>query len=184
MTEIVLKAGAKWIQYREKDRTRREAYTEAMRLRDLTKSFGAALIVNDHADIALSVDADGVHLGQDDLPLKEARKIMGDKIIGISTHSLAEALYASEGSADYIGFGPVFETSTKDAGRPKGVLMLKEIKDSVKIPVVAIGGISKENLRSVLAARADAVAVASGILKGDISDNVKNFMNIIKGGQL
>ncbi|GAB4417773.1 MAG: thiamine phosphate synthase [Thermodesulfovibrionales bacterium] len=179
MALAALKAGVRWIQYREKTKSRREIYREALRLRELTDEFGATLIVNDHADIALAVEADGVHLGQEDLPLKEAREIMGDRIIGISTHSIEEALDAESGGADYIGFGPVFYTATKDAGKPKGLDMLREIKRSVKIPVVAIGGISLRNLQSVLNAGADAVAAASAILKDGISENVRSFMEII-----
>jgi len=180
MTLKVLSAGVKWIQYREKEISRREIYEESIRLRKITKEFNAVFIVNDHADIALAVDADGVHLGQDDLPLKEARKIMGsDRIIGISTHSLEQAMDAEEGGADYIGFGPVFHTITKDAGIPKGIDMLKEVKRQIHIPVVAIGGINLENIRSVLSSGADAVAVASAILKGDIEENVKRFIDII-----
>lgn len=112
----VLAAGVTFVQYRDKGRTRRGIYEEALRLRELTLRSGATLIVNDHADIALAVGADGVHLGQDDLPLKEARRIMGSRIVGISTHSLEEAVAAEAGGADYIGFGPVFQTVTKDAG--------------------------------------------------------------------
>jgi thiamine-phosphate diphosphorylase len=181
MTLKVLRAGAKWVQYRDKEKSRREIYKEAIRLRRLTKKFNAVFIVNDYADIALAVDADGVHLGQDDLPIREARRIMGkDKIIGISTHSLEQAKEAEKEGADYIGFGPIFHTTTKDAGIPKGADMLKEIKRHVQIPVVAIGGINLENLKSVLDAGVDAVAVASAILKGDIENNVKIFMEIIK----
>jgi thiamine-phosphate pyrophosphorylase len=176
MAMAALRAGAGWIQYREKEKTRREIYLKSLRLRELTREFGAAFIVNDHADIALAVGADGVHLGQDDLPLGEARGLMGNRIIGISTHSLAEALEAERGGADYIGFGPVFLTATKDAGGPKGVDALKEIKKHVGVPVVAIGGITLESLPRVLDAGADAVAVASAILKGDVSENVRSFM--------
>lgn len=181
MTMIALKAGVRWIQYREKEKPRRGIYDEALRLRELTLEYDATLIVNDHADIALAVDADGVHLGQDDLPLREARKFMGEKIIGISTHSLSEALDAVSGGADYIGFGPVFHTTTKDAGEGRGAEMLNEIKKHVSIPVIAIGGISMENLRGVLKTGADGVAVASAILKGNISENVRSFMKIIRG---
>jgi thiamine-phosphate diphosphorylase len=138
-------------------------------------------LVNDHTDIAIAVNADGVHLGQDDLPLKESRKIMGrKKIIGISTHTVEQAIDAEKDGADYIGFGPVFNTTTKDAGSPKGIDMLHEIKKQVHIPVVAIGGINLENIRSVLDAKADAVAVASAILSGDIADNTKRFLDIIE----
>ncbi len=180
MTLKVLIAGVKWVQYRDKEKSRREIYEEAIRLRKLTKDFNAVFIVNDYADIALAVDADGVHLGQDDLPIEEARKIMGsNKIIGISTHSLEQAKEAEKGGADYIGFGPVFRTTTKDAGMPKGTDMLEEIKSQVHLPVVAIGGINIENIRSVLDTGVDAVAVASTILKGNILKNTRRFMEII-----
>jgi thiamine-phosphate pyrophosphorylase len=181
MTLKVLIAGVKWVQYRDKEKSRREIYEEAIRLRKLTKDFNAVLIVNDYADIALAVDADGVHLGQDDLPIEEARKIMGrDKIIGISTHSLERAIDAEKEGADYIGFGPVFRTTTKDAGMPKGTDMLQKIKKHVQIPVVAIGGINIENIRLVLDTGVDAVAVASAILSGDIVGNTNRFMEIIR----
>jgi thiamine-phosphate pyrophosphorylase len=176
-----LQAGLKWLQYRDKERSRREVYEEAVRLRGITKDFNAVFLVNDHTDIAIAVNADGVHLGQDDLPLKEARKIMGRKrIIGVSTHTVEQAVDAEKDGADYIGFGPVFHTTTKDAGSPKGIDMLHEIKRKVRIPVVAIGGINLENVRSVLDAEADAIAVASAILSGDIGDNTKRFLNIIE----
>lgn len=180
MTGRVLKSRVKWIQLRDKDRSRRAIYEEALRLRAVTGENNAVLVINDHADIALAVNADGVHLGQDDLPLKEARRIMGvKKIIGISTHSLQQARDAEEGGADYIGFGPVFFTKTKDAGSPMGIDMLAEIKKAVGIPVVAIGGINLENLKAVLETGADAVAVASAILCGDIEGNTEKFLGII-----
>jgi thiamine-phosphate pyrophosphorylase len=175
----VLKAGVRWIQYRNKDGSRREIFRESLNLRKITRDFNSMLIINDHADIALAADADGVHLGQDDLPLKEARKIMGsDKIIGISTHSLDEAIDAGRSGADYIGFGPIFHTLTKDAGSPKGNSLLGEIKNKVHIPVVAIGGINLENVRSVFEAGTDAIAVSSAILSGKIEENVGRFFDI------
>jgi thiamine-phosphate pyrophosphorylase len=175
-----LRAGVRFIQYREKEKTRGEIYSEAVKLRRAAADFGAALIINDHADIAAAVDADGVHLGQEDLPLREARKIMGERLIGISTHSPGEAAAAAAGGADYIGFGPVFYTSTKDAGQPRGVAMVKEVKANVPVPVVAIGGITHCNILQVLEAGADAVAVASAILKGDIADNIASLRELIK----
>ncbi|MBT9537507.1 MAG: thiamine phosphate synthase [Nitrospirae bacterium] len=176
---IVLSAGVRWIQYREKDKSRRDIYRGALMLRELTDKFRASLIVNDYADIAIAVNADGVHLGQDDLPLKEARKILGkEKIIGISTHSIEQAIAAEAGGADYIGFGPIFHTETKDAGKPKGIAALREIKKIIKIPVVAIGGIKTENLKSVI--DADAVAVSSAIIQGDIADNAIRFLSILE----
>lgn len=184
MSSIVLRAGIKWIQYREKDKPRGDIYREAALLKKLTTEFKAVFIVNDHADIALAVNADGVHLGQEDLPIKEARKLLGKKkIIGISTHSIEQAIEAEAGGADYIGFGPIFPTKTKDAGEPKGVEMLRELKQKIKIPVVAIGGINAGNLRSVLDSGADAVAVASAILRGNISDNISLILKILHGKQ-
>jgi thiamine-phosphate pyrophosphorylase len=181
MVSIVLGAGVKCVQYREKEKSRKEIYEEAVKLRELTKEFDATFIVNDHADIALAVKADGVHLGQDDLPIKEARRIIGmKKIIGISTHSTEQAIDAEAGGADYIGFGPIFHTMTKDAGEPKGTEMLREVKRHVRIPVVAIGGINLENLKSVFDSGADAVAVASAILSGDIANNTKLFVEAIR----
>jgi len=177
---IVLLAGVKCIQYREKDLSRREIYGNAVTLRELTRLFDATLIINDHADIALAVGADGVHLGQDDLPLKEARKIMGGRIVGISTHNLAQAKEAELGGADYIGFGPVFHTTTKDAGPPKGIDNIRTVKENVSIPVVAIGGISLDNIALVIEAGADAVALATAICKGDMSLNAENFVRFFK----
>lgn len=182
ITLAALKAGVKWFQYREKEETRARIFEVVLRLRRMTADFGAILIVNDHADIAVAADADGVHLGQDDLPLSEARKVVGDRIIGISTHSLEEALEASRNGADYVGFGPIFPTKTKDAGEPKGLEMLTRVCQGVSIPVAAIGGISKENLKAVLSAGAAAVAVASAILRGDISENVSSFLEIMRQG--
>ena len=178
---IVLSSGVRWIQYREKDKSRRDIYREAFILRKLTNEFGAVFIVNDYTDIVLAVNADGVHLGQKDLPLKEARKILGKgKIIGVSTHCAEEAIAAETGGADYIGFGPIFHTETKDAGKPKGITSLREIKKLIKIPVIAIGGINTENLESVIDAGADAVAVSSAIIHGDIADNAISLLNILK----
>ena len=168
------------MQYRDKAGSRRKVYEEAIKLKDLAGKHNAVFIVNDYSDIALAVDADGVHLGQDDLPVKEARKILGKgKIIGVSTHCIEQALEAEQAGADYLGFGPIFHTATKDAGSPKGTEMLRAIKDRVSIPVIAIGGINLHNLNSVLETGADAVAVASAIAKGDIEGNARKFMEII-----
>jgi thiamine-phosphate pyrophosphorylase len=181
MTQAVLRAGVGWVQYRDKTGPRRKVYEEAIKLKDLAGKHNAVFIVNDYSDIALAVDADGVHLGQDDLPVKEARKILGKgKIIGVSTHSIEQSLEAEQAGADYIGFGPVFHTSTKDAGSPRGIDLLGEIKNKVSIPVVAIGGINLGNIHSVLETGVDAVAAASAILKGDTEENAGKFMAIIK----
>ncbi|NWF97544.1 MAG: thiamine phosphate synthase [Nitrospirae bacterium] len=180
MTRIVLDYGIRWIQYRDKKNTRRLIYENAIEMKKITSEYDATLIINDHTDIALASESDGVHLGQDDLPLKEVRKISGQNfIIGISTHSLEQALDAQNMGADYIGFGPIFHTNTKDAGKPKGIKALKEIKKMVNIPVIAIGGINSENLSSVLNTGVDGIAVSSGILKGDIKTNIKYFLDSI-----
>lgn len=178
MARLVLEAGVKWLQYRDKDRDRLGLYRTALALRELTSAYGASLIINDFADIAAAVGADGVHLGQEDIPLREARKILGEgKIIGISTHSLEEALRAEADGADYVGFGPVYATATKKAGRPKGVARLGEVGEKLRIPVVAIGGIDHKRLPDVMESGAKAVAVASSILsKGDISRNAESFL--------
>lgn len=181
---LALEAGVRFIQYREKELTRREIFGQAARLRELTLRFGASLIVNDHADIALAIDADGVHLGQDDLPLAVARRIMGGRIIGISTHSLVQAKAAAEGGADYIGFGPIFETSTKDAGTAVGVDNLRLITQNVSVPVVAIGGIGLGNIEAVFAAGAEAVAMASALCAGDVAGNAERFIRLLGGKDL
>lgn len=171
-------AGIHTIQLREKRMSKRDIYRDASAIRIITRKCNVTFIVNDYIDIALAADADGVHLGQEDMPLEKARKIMGrKKIIGISTHSLRQALRAQEGDADYIGFGPIFATSTKEVGRPRGLKALKEIRRHIRIPVVAIGGITWDNINEVLHAGADAVAVASGILSGDININTKKYID-------
>lgn len=180
MVRQAIAAGIRAIQLREKQMSKKDLYLEALSLRSLTLKHNTTFIVNDCIDIALAVGADGVHLGQDDMPVEEARKIMGKKkIIGISTHSLKQAIGAQDAGADYIGFGPVFPTSTKDAGLPKGLKALREIRKHVKIPVVAIGGITAENILSALESGADAVAVMSAILKGDIKENTGRFLSAI-----
>lgn len=181
IVSIALNSGIRWVQYREKTEDRAFIFNEAMRLRELTHRHNAVLTINDHPDIAAAVDAEGLHIGQEDMPIREARKIAGKMIIGVSTHTFIEAIEAEKEGADYIGFGPIFSTYTKDAGAPKGLGMLREIKKNVKIPVVAIGGVREENLKSVFEAGADAVAVASGLIAGDIKKNIRAFFEITGG---
>jgi len=158
-----------------------ELYKEALRIREIMKRFGARLIINDYVDIAKAVGADGVHLGQEDMPVTEARRVLGTgTLIGISTHTPDQAARAEREGADYIGFGPVFRTSTKDAGKAKGITLLKSITKHAGIPVVAIGGITCDNVHRVLDAGADACAIVSGIVRGDIQSNVKKFMHRMK----
>lgn len=177
---LALRLGIKWIQYREKKLTKKEIFLKALELREITNRFGACLVINDYADIALTVDADGVHLGQKDLPLKEAKKIMGDRIIGISTRNLYEAIDAQNGGADYIGFGSIFPTDTKSDIIVQGLDHLKEIVNCVKIPVIAIGGITVDNVRAVFETGCFGVATSSGLLKGDIESNISKFLSSFK----
>lgn len=180
MVRNVLEAGIVWIQYRDKRGSRRDIYWNALNLRRVTKEHSAVFVVNDHADIAVAVAAEGVHLGQDDLPCGKARELLGgEKLIGISTHTIEQAVSAEASGADYIGFGPIFHTATKDAGSPKGVEILHELRRRITIPIVAIGGITADNLRPVLETGIDAVAVASSILRGDIRENAGRFLEII-----
>lgn len=175
----VLDGGVSWIQYRQKNKDRRTMFFEAEEMRKLTMNYGACLVVNDFADIALAVDADGVHLGQDDLPLREARKIMGTGIVGISTHRLSEAIEAEAGGADYVGFGPLFPTTTKDAGEPKGIHALESVCTQLRIPVIAIGGIRISHVEALFRARCAGIAVSSGLLEGDIRETARTFMSRI-----
>ena len=179
----VLAGGAGILQLRGKGLSSRELLELAREIRELTRKAGATFIVNDRADIAILSDADGVHLGQDDLPIAEARKILGrEKLIGISTHNLDQALKAEQEGSDYIGFGPVFGTKTKaDAEEAKGIEALKEVKKKVSIPVIAIGGINLENLKEVIDAGADGVAVISAIVKAEnIEETTKRFIEAFK----
>ena len=181
ITQRAVSAGIKTIQLREKNMTKKELYKEALSVRKFTLKHRAAFIINDYVDIALAVNADGVHLGQEDMPIREARKLLGEnKIIGISTHSLKQAVDAQRAGADYIAFGPIFKTTTKDAGSPKGIESLIEIKKHIKIPVVAIGGITAGNASLVFETGADAAAAVSGILTGDIKTNTRKFLSIVR----
>lgn len=130
----------------------------------------------------MAVDADGVHLGQDDLPVEEARKLMGgSRIIGVSTHSVEQARAAQSAGADYIGFGPIFTTTTKDAGPHQGIEGLREVRKAVTLPVIAIGGINTANLEKVLRAGADGVAVISAILAApDLHEAARGMVDRIQ----
>lgn len=167
IARAVASAGAKVIQWRDKEGSAREAAKVLSKLRKDKSLKNTKIIINDRVDLTLATGADGVHLGQEDLPLPEARKLLGEeKIIGVSTHNLEEAVQAEKEGADYISLGPIFATQTKkEAGRPLGIKKISQVKKSVNLPLIAVGGISEANLREVRGAGADAVAVASAILK-------------------
>ena len=165
VVEGVIRGGATIIQLREKNLSTRVFFENALTIRKITKRAGIPLIINDRMDIALAVNADGIHLGEEDLPLKYARKIAPHLIIGYSADSVLDAQLAEKYGADYLGVGSVFTTATKvDAGPAIGIQRLEEIKKAVSIPVVAIGGINLANLPEVIQAGVDGVAVVSAIV--------------------
>lgn len=170
------------IQLREKRASPRDFYEAALATMKVARALKVRIIINDRVDIAVAVEADGVHLGQDDLPPDRARKLLGSEaIIGFSTHNLKQALEADSTSADYIAFGPVFQTSTKENPDPVvGLEQLSEIKRRVSKPLVAIGGITLERAESVIEAGADSLAVISDLYStGDISERVASFFRRI-----
>ena len=167
-------------QYRNKTSSMKEAYEEALPLRNLAAELGVLFIVNDRCDLALAVGADGVHLGQGDLPPDLARKVMGpDKLIGISTHNPAQVRAASAGKPDYLGFGPIFKPGSKQDHDPVvGIEGLRAIRGRTSLPVFAIGGITVENVGEVMRAGANGVAVISAILKApDIKRALSDFLS-------
>lgn len=176
MVEDSILGGATIIQVREKDISTREFFKVALEVKEVTDYYKVPLIINDRIDIAQAINADGVHLGQDDMPIKIARKILGqNKIIGISTGTLDEALEAERDGADYLGIGAVFYTGTKkDIDLPLGIETLKHIYQNINIPAVAIGGINASNFKEVLATGVDGISVISAILgKDDIKAAAK-----------
>lgn len=169
----LLEAGVSILQLRVKSLPPIDFLELAKDARTATRAHDCKLIINDRIDIALACHADGVHLGQDDLPLSTGRALMGEKIIGISTHNLAQAHAAERNGADYIGFGPMFGSATKVTGyEARGLEMLQQIRRAVKLPIVAIGGITEKNVREVWQAGADSAAIISDILH-DVDPGVK-----------
>lgn len=172
-------AGASLFQYRNKTASMKDAYMEALALRQAAAKAGVLFIVNDRCDLALAVDADGVHLGQGDLPLDLARKVMGPKkLIGISTHNPDQVREATAGKPDYLGFGPIFKPGSKQDHDPVvGLEELRAIRTLTSLPVFAIGGIQIDQVGEVMKAGADGVAVISAILKAaDIRAAVRTFL--------
>ncbi len=174
-------AGVRVVQYRQKQGQPRDLLAEARQLRRLCRR--ALFLVNDRVDIALEVAADGVHLGQEDLPYHEARRLLGpDKIIGLTVHHVDEALAALELGADYLGVSPIFNTTTKsDAGAPTGVELLAEIRRRVSIPLIAIGGITLANAPAVIRAGADAVcAISAVVTAADVRAEIEKFQQLFR----
>ena len=166
VAQAAIRGGATAIQLRYKELPVRELLRVGRRLREVTREHGVLFIVNDRADLALALEADGVHLGQDDLPLPAARRVVGPRLlIGVSVADEGEALRAQREGADYLGVGPIFATATKDdAGAPVGLERLRQLRRVSHLPLVAIGGIGPKNAAQVVQAGADGVAVVSAVV--------------------
>lgn len=160
-----IKGGVTVVQLREKRIGTLEFYNIAVKIKSITDKYEIPLIINDRIDIALAIGCAGVHLGQNDMPASIARNILGNnKIIGVSASTLEEAQKAEKDGADYVGVGAMFPTTTKDDAKAVSIKCLKEIKDGISIPVVAIGGINEKNVELLLPAKIDGIAVVSAIL--------------------
>ena len=177
-----LKGGITFLQLREKKLSEGEFIKEAREMKKLAAQDQIPFVINDKIKVALEVDADGVHIGQDDMSVEEARKLLGeDKIIGVSVHNVKEALKAQKGGADYLGVGAVCATSTKKDANVVSKEEIKKIKEAVDIPIVAIGGIKKDNIDALTGTGIDGVAVVSAIFGAkDITKDTKELLKTVK----
>jgi len=167
------------VQYRNKNAETREMYEEALHLREICRDL--TFLINDRIDIALAVGADGIHMGQTDMPCKTAREMLGEeKIIGVTVHNLFEALVAKRDGADYLGVSPIFQTATKsDAGKPAGIALIEEIRRKIDIPLIAIGGINLSNAPEVIGAGADGLCAISCVVESDdVSAQINRFQDL------
>jgi len=179
----VIRGGARIIQLREKECSRKELYHLALAFREVTQKAGVLLFINDYLDIAMAVDADGVHLGQDDLPVATARKLAPELLIGASTHSLEEAVQAEADGADYVNIGPIFPTKTKvGIHRALGPEAIPAISAGIRLPFTVMGGINDANIGQVLAQGARRVAMVTAITQApDIAAKVRALRGLISG---
>lgn len=183
--ESALRGGASVIQLRDKHASGRQMYETALALKAVTDRFGVPLIINDRVDIAMAVDAAGVHLGQSDMPLKAARHLLGEhKLIGVSAARVEEACEAEQGGADYLGVGAVFTTGTKDNTRPVSRELLMQIRDAVTIPMVAIGGITAENVLKLRGTGINGIAVVSAVVaQPDVTEAAQRMRRLFETGR-
>ncbi|MCF8067207.1 MAG: thiamine phosphate synthase [Desulfobacterales bacterium] len=185
VVKAMVKGGIKVIQYREKheENSFRKMYNECMEIRKITADHDVLFIVNDYIELAMLADADGVHAGQDDIPIKEVRKLVGNKIIGGSTHSPEQAQAVVADGADYIGVGPIFKTSTKkDVCDPVGLEYLEYAVENIDIPFVAIGGIKEHNIHKVVKRGAKTICLVTDIVGADnIENKIISLNQIISG---
>ncbi|CUX41180.1 thiamine phosphate synthase [Clostridium sp. C105KSO13] len=166
--EQAIKGGCTLVQLREKDCSSLEFYETAKKIRKITKKYNIPLIINDRVDIALAVDADGVHVGQTDLPAEVVRHIIGeDKIVGVSVANLSEAKQAAADQADYLGVGAMYPTDTKANARHVTIEELKELRSAVNVPIVVIGGINQKTLHSFKGIGVDGLAVVSAVISAE-----------------
>jgi thiamine-phosphate pyrophosphorylase len=179
LARTMLEAGVRIMQLRLKKVATRDFVAVAREISRLCREHGAIFLVNDRVDIAMLSDADGVHLGQTDLPLAEARKLLGPgKVIGISTSSVEMAWAAEAGGADYIGFGPMYPGGLKKNVHGQGLENLTAVRSAVKLPIVAIGGITEATIPEVLAAGADAAAIITDVVRAaDVAAKVKSILS-------
>lgn len=179
--EEAIKGGATLIQLREKNCSSKEFYDTAVSIKKITEKYNVPLIINDRVDIALAVDAEGVHVGQSDLPAKVVRKILGkDKIIGVSARNPELAVKAYEDGADYLGVGAMYATSTKKDAMVITMEELAKIRNSVPIPIVVIGGVNENNISDFKGTGIDGVAVVSAIIsKPDIEEAARNLKQLV-----
>jgi thiamine-phosphate pyrophosphorylase len=181
----MIESGITVIQYREKEKSDRQQYEECRKIREMTRDAGVTFIVNDRVDLALLVDADGLHLGQDDAPPEAVRKLVGDTMfIGLSTHSPAQADDAVRSGVDYIGVGPLFATNTKkDVCNPVGLEYLEYVVKNIRLPFVAIGGIKEHNIAEVYRRGARCIALVTDIVGApDINAKVRSLRAAMGGG--
>ena len=178
LARVLLDAGARVMQLRLKNASSRELLAAAREIAAMCRERGAMLIVDDRVDIAMLAGAAGVHLGQEDLPLEAARRLAGrDMIVGISTHSVEQALAAERGGADYVGFGPLYAGGLRNNAAGKGLGLLREVRAAVRIPIVAIGGITEATVPEALAAGADACAIITDVVRApDIAAKVRALL--------
>ena len=165
LAEMAIIGGADAIQFRQKQGSTREMIETACRMKALCSKAGVTFIVNDRIDVAIASDADGVHLGQDDFPIPLGRRLLGpDRIIGGSAGSVDEAMKCLKDGADYIGFGPVYPTTSKnDAGPATGIVIMKQLIKYISLPIIAIGGVNSVNLPEIMDAGAHGIAVISAV---------------------
>ncbi len=177
--EKALAGGCTVVQLREKNCSSLEFYNLAVKIKRIVDNYNVPLIINDRIDICLAADADGVHLGQSDVPCKAVRNILRNKIIGVSAAELEEAVKAEKDGADYLGIGAVFSTDTKKDTRPVSIETIKEIRSAVSIPMVAIGGINTDSIKELYGCGLDGAAVVSAILgKDDITAAAKEMKEL------